>query len=165
MRNFTALLLVFHLISMSNIICESKTSQDHYCHRTENSSSGSNHIPSGNRVQARSKTCLIDEPNQTRKLETETLERIANATYLKVMPCLKSAWIMDSWQTKNFSFPLDAEEHFKNLTEKTEIFRNTRIHRYANYGGTWYIATHSIFRTATLCELLARTDLRGNFSQ
>ena len=74
--------------------------------------------------------------NQTRNIKSDTLEGVANATFFKVMPCLKSAWIMDSWETKNFAFPLDAEEHFRNLTEKTEIFRNTRIHHYANYGGT-----------------------------
>ena len=72
---------------------------------------------------------------QSRNLKSDTLEGVANATYYKVMPCLQSAWIMDSWATKNFTFPLDAEEHFKNLTEETEIFRNTRIHHYANYGG------------------------------
>lgn len=141
MRNFTALLFMFHLVSISNAGHESEISQGHYQHKSDNLPPGSDVILDDNCVRARGKTSLIDIPNQTRNLETrnletETFEVKANATYLKVQPCLTSAWIMDSWETKNFTFPLDAEEHFRSLKEKTEIFRNTKIHQYANYGGT-----------------------------
>ena len=139
MRNFAALLLVFHLSSLSNTSCESETSKDHYYHRIGNLPAGSN-ILDDNRLRASSRTSLTDTPNQprnvgTRNLETQILGEIAYATYAKVLPCLNSNWMMESWMIKNFTFPVDAEEHFRSLKAKTETFRKTKIHHYAKYDG------------------------------
>ena len=149
MRNFDALLLLLHLISVRNTSCKS----DHY-----DDPSGINQIIGCNRSRARSKSSFTDTPNrsrslQTRNLETRTLGEIAYATYSKVLPCLNSSWMMDSWIYKNFTFPLDVEQHFRSLRAKTETFRKTKIHRYANYGGTEHFLVDSKVSAIT-CDKL-----------
>jgi hypothetical protein len=67
----------------------------------------------------------------------EALRRIANATYAKVLPCLNDAWMMDTWKrNESWAFPDDAEEHYKDLTQKAARFRRAPIHNYAGYAGT-----------------------------
>lgn len=76
-----------------------------------------------------------NENNYHRK--SLSLSERANITYSKVLPCLNEAWIMDKWISKgNWTFPTDAEEHFKHLNAKAAAFRIAPIHHYAGYGGT-----------------------------
>jgi hypothetical protein len=63
------------------------------------------------------------------------LKRKSKITYDKVLPCINVAWMMKSWAAINFTFPQDAEEHYKDLNNRAARFRRARVHAYANYSG------------------------------
>lgn len=50
-------------------------------------------------------------------------------------------------KASDFQFPDDAEAHFKDIFDKTAIFRKQRVHDYGGYGGPWveniFIANYS----------------------
>jgi hypothetical protein len=76
-------------------------------------------------------------PNQTQKEAIKELRRKAKITYDKVLPCINDAWMMKSWPAINFTFPSDAEEHYKDLNTRAARFRKANVHAYANYSGPW----------------------------
>ena len=80
----------------------------------------------------------------SRSLKSLSLGDKANLTYSKVLPCLNKAWIMDKWEINGtWSFPSDAEEHYRDLNAKAAAFRVAPIHHYAGYEGTTITQHHN----------------------
>jgi hypothetical protein len=68
------------------------------------------------------------------------LRKSAKDTYSQVIPCLRSAWMMNGKPAGDFhkwKLPNDAEEHFEHLKNITAKFRKAPIHEYSNYEGPW----------------------------
>ena len=74
---------------------------------------------------------------ESRNVSTEEFRLEAAITYAKVLPCIMSAWMMETHQDMKFEFPMDAQYHFEDLKNRTEKFRHPPIHEYANYSGPW----------------------------
>ena len=80
---------------------------------------------------------ILRESKFSRHLKSLSLSDRANLTYSKILPCLNKAWIMNKWEINgNWSFPSDAEEHYRDLNAKAAAFRVAPIHHYAGYDGT-----------------------------
>jgi hypothetical protein len=75
-------------------------------------------------------------------------------TYGNVIPCiqLKSNFSNNkNYKINNFLFPKDAIEHYNNILQLTEQFRNLPMHHYAGYSGPWIENLFiSNFRNSTL---------------
>ena len=80
---------------------------------------------------------LIDPSKVSADKEWDTFMLVARTTYSKVLPCLKSAWMMGGKDTSHYIFPHDAQEHYDELKKATEKFRNAPVHEYSNYEGPW----------------------------
>ena len=74
----------------------------------------------------------------SRKIDIEFYV-IANNTYQKVLPCVMSSKIMQlkSKSNLNLEFPIDGENHYKELLAVTEKYRNISFHQYFGYNGPW----------------------------
>ena len=73
----------------------------------------------------------------SQSIPTLSLAEIANRTYSKVIPCIKSAWMMENKNTLDWKFPDDAELHFDDIRNRTAKFRSAPVHEYASYEGPW----------------------------
>jgi hypothetical protein len=80
---------------------------------------------------------LVGDRTKLNVSDHDTFNILAQATYGKVLPCLKEAWMMKGKDTSNFKFPDDAEEHFKELKKATQQFRQAPVHEYSGYEGPW----------------------------
>ncbi len=80
---------------------------------------------------------LTDPTKVSAENEWDTFTLVANTTYANVLPCLKSAWMLAGKDTSHYTFPHDAEKHYKELKEATEKFRKAPVHEYSNYEGPW----------------------------
>lgn len=47
--------------------------------------------------------------------------KLASETYEKVLPCIRSTWMMVN-KTVNFTFPEDAEQHYRDVLRATAPF-------------------------------------------
>jgi hypothetical protein len=81
----------------------------------------------------------IPPPKIATSMDTASKEfhRIAKETYDKVLPCIKSTPTMKNKDVSNLKFPLDAEQHYKEILIQTKVMRNVPIHKAAGYGGPW----------------------------
>jgi hypothetical protein len=76
--------------------------------------------------------------NPLHNISSHEFLRAVNRTYEQVSSCINDQWMLKEKGIKlTFRFPDDAEEHFQLLKNKTEIFRRTPVHNYAEYGGPW----------------------------
>ena len=68
------------------------------------------------------------------------LHKRAVTTYSQVLPCIRSAWMMQERNASYFDtwrLPDDAEAHFQMLKSQTARFRQAPVHQYAGYDGPW----------------------------
>jgi hypothetical protein len=65
------------------------------------------------------------------------LKSRANVTYEKIMSCMKMSWIMGKKDPHKWRFPDDAEEHYREILNKTGSYRSAPVHEYAGYEGPW----------------------------
>lgn len=63
-------------------------------------------------------------------------QKIAAETYQRVLPCLTSSWMLKDKKI-DFQFPLDAEQHYEELKNKTACYHAQPVHEYAGYSGPW----------------------------
>ena len=81
---------------------------------------------------------ILSNPNKVdTNSDWDTFTILANITYAKVLPCLKSAWMLADKDTSHYSFPHDADKHYAELKKATEKFRKAPVHEYSNYEGPW----------------------------
>jgi len=66
-----------------------------------------------------------------------TSDNAAIETYKKVLPCMKRSWMLKDVDVTKWKYPVDAEAHYYEILNKTEKFRVTPVHYYADYGGPW----------------------------
>ena len=59
----------------------------------------------------------------------------ADMMYKKVLPCLTSASIAN--KSAEYKFPLDAEEHFQDIKQKTSVLLNVSYFEFTGYHGPW----------------------------
>lgn len=76
-------------------------------------------------------------PSALHNVSSPEFRAIAAETYRKVLPCLNGTWMYANKPPVHFEFPIDAEEHFKEIIKKTEPYRNAPVHSYAGYDGPW----------------------------
>ncbi len=82
--------------------------------------------------------CLLLAELHFSSSQPDDLIQRANVTYGKVLPCIESAWMLaDKNEKRDWAFPTDAEEHYRDLLAKTEKFRTAPVHEYAHYEGPW----------------------------
>lgn len=75
----------------------------------------------------------------------ESFRQKAKETYDRVLSCIKLGREQESFINKSaFEFPLDAEEHYQELLNKTSHFRpgQSHWHLYANYHGSFSMFTN-----------------------
>ena len=61
----------------------------------------------------------------------ENLPEKANKTYEKIIPCLKDNKVMSGRSSATWTFPIDAEAHYKQLLKLTGKYRNIPVHEAA----------------------------------
>jgi hypothetical protein len=69
-------------------------------------------------------------------LDAEFVKK-AELTYQKLLPCLKNRAGLNMENMDKIKFPADAEEHYKDLLEKTLPYRNHKPHSWAGFSGPW----------------------------
>lgn len=83
----------------------------------------------------------VNDPSLKMSL-TETYVQSASSTkssnmYSKLIPCLRRNRHAAGKNIDSLSVPADAEAHYKDLLEKTKIFRNQPVHSWASFKGPW----------------------------
>jgi hypothetical protein len=76
-------------------------------------------------------------PINLEEISNETLRALAKDTYAKVIPCIEGAKSRFKGEKRDWAFPEDAYEHYKDILEKTAKYRKTPVHEYAGYEGPW----------------------------
>jgi hypothetical protein len=74
--------------------------------------------------------------NPLHNVSSEEFRKLAEETYRKVIPCINSTWMYENRQPQ-FKFPLDAEEHYKTIMDRTVDYRKHPVHEYSGYSGPW----------------------------
>lgn len=86
---------------------------------------------------SKTESILVTNRSSLNTSDLAQFSLLAGNTYAKVLPCLKSAWMMKDKESVPLRFPLDAEEHYQYVKKKTRHFRNVQVHEYIDYGGPW----------------------------
>ncbi len=75
--------------------------------------------------------------NPLHNVSSPEFRKLAEETYQKVLPCINSTWMYEGKKQVNFQFPIDAQEHYELLKNRTECYRSQPIHEYSGYSGPW----------------------------
>jgi hypothetical protein len=74
-----------------------------------------------------------DEEN----VKSSSFQRNAKQTYAAVINCLTKDRPGALGKLSSYKFPADAEEHYRDLYQKTAAYRQIPMHEYADYAGPW----------------------------
>lgn len=74
--------------------------------------------------------------NPLHDVSSEEFRKLAEETYRKVIPCINSTWMYEGKHVE-FKFPLDAEEHYQTIINRTVDYRKAPVHEYSEYSGPW----------------------------